>query len=229
MPNIHSKLSKILSYNQKKDWDILAYSYIKESVSILDAGCGIGRFLKINPKKITGLERNTVNLNSSKKKGYKVIQGDVTSLPFNDATFDAIHCSHVIEHLTPSELHKTLQEFDRTLKVNGKLIIIAPLLWKFFYSDLTHIKPYNPDAILHYMEGGVQRTKNVISDQYELVNIHWRHTPLTMRSLDRYNKSKLHRIKMSLLQVLDWLVYKLHLGKFLHKNGYMLILQKCKK
>lgn len=229
MSNTYSKLSKIFNYNQKKDWDHITYSHIKNSTAILDAGCGIGRFLEMDPVKITGLERNTANIKLAKEKGYSVTNGNVTNIPFGKNTFDAVHCSHVIEHLTPDELHQALQEFDRILKPNGKLIIIAPLLWIHFYSDLTHVKPYNPDAILHYLDGGIQRTKKVISTQYTLTNIYWRHTPLTMRSLSNYNKNIFHRLLLPLIRIIDWVIYTTKLGFLFQKNGYMIILQKCKK
>ena len=63
------------------------------------------------------------------------IISDISSIPRNDSSFDAIMCIEVLEHLPyPSEAFK---EFYRLLKINGKLIITAP------FSGLTHFAPYH--------------------------------------------------------------------------------------
>ena len=64
---------------------------------------------------------------------------DITAIPEPDATFDAILCSEVLEHLPdPTE---ALDEFSRLLKAGGKLILTAP------FSSLVHLAPY------HYCSG----------------------------------------------------------------------------
>lgn len=216
----------MLNYNQKSDWDKKAYQYIKSSRCILDAGCGIGRFIKQNPEKIIGLEKNRYNLNIAKKKGFNVIQGDISNIPFEDNKFDAIYTSHVIEHLTADELHQALKEFDRVLKPGGIIIIISPLLWKHFYSDLTHVKPYNPDCIIHYLIDSEQRTEQIVSKKYRVVRIHWRHMPLARLLFNDYKENFLKKVLKGSLFIIDAILYRLHLTFLLKKNGYMLIMRK---
>ncbi|MGH8474709.1 MAG: class I SAM-dependent methyltransferase [Methylococcales bacterium] len=67
------------------------------------------------------------------------IVSDITAIPEPDASFDAILCSEVFEHL-PDAL-KALDEFIRLLKPGGKLIITAP------FASLVHFAPY------HYVSG----------------------------------------------------------------------------
>lgn len=50
---------------------------------------------------------------------------DILSIPVNDASFDVILCSEVLEHL-PDPV-KALYEFSRILKPGGKIILTAPL------------------------------------------------------------------------------------------------------
>lgn len=65
--------------------------------------------------------------------------GDITAIPEPDASFDAILCSEVFEHVPdPTE---ALDEFARLLKPGGKLILTAP------FSSLVHFAPY------HYCSG----------------------------------------------------------------------------
>ena len=64
---------------------------------------------------------------------------DIANVPQPDASFDAILCSEVFEHL-PDAL-KALDEFARLLKSGGKLILTAP------FASLVHFAPY------HYATG----------------------------------------------------------------------------
>jgi len=59
---------------------------------------------------------------------------DITAIPAPDASFDAILCSEVLEHL-PEPTH-ALDEFARLLKPGGKLILTAP------FASLVHMAPY---------------------------------------------------------------------------------------
>ncbi|MBP6007195.1 MAG: methyltransferase domain-containing protein [Rhodoferax sp.] len=64
---------------------------------------------------------------------------DIVNVPESNASFDAILCSEVLEHL-PDTL-AALDEFSRLLKPGGKLILTAP------FSSLVHFAPY------HYASG----------------------------------------------------------------------------
>lgn len=59
---------------------------------------------------------------------------DITSIPEPDASFDAVMCIEVLEHL-PDPIH-ALRELARLLKPDGTLIITAP------FCSLTHYSPY---------------------------------------------------------------------------------------
>lgn len=62
------------------------------------------------------------------------IVSDITQIPKPNASFDAILCSEVFEHLPyPSD---AIKEFSRLLRPGGKLIITAP------FCSLTHQSPY---------------------------------------------------------------------------------------
>ncbi len=63
------------------------------------------------------------------------IVSDITNIPEPDASFDAILCVEVLEHLP--EPVSALQEFARLLKPKGELIITAP------FCSLTHFSPYH--------------------------------------------------------------------------------------
>lgn len=60
---------------------------------------------------------------------------DITAIPEPDASFDAIMCIEVFEHL-PEPL-RALQEFSRLLRPGGHLILTAP------FCSLTHFAPFH--------------------------------------------------------------------------------------
>jgi SAM-dependent methyltransferase len=63
------------------------------------------------------------------------IISDITAIPEPDASFDAIMCVEVFEHLP--EPIKAIQEFARLLKPGGHLILTAP------FCSLTHFAPFH--------------------------------------------------------------------------------------
>jgi ubiquinone/menaquinone biosynthesis C-methylase UbiE len=67
------------------------------------------------------------------------IVSDITAIPESDASFEAILCSEVLEHIP--EPTKALDEFSRLLKPGGTLILTAP------FASLVHMAPY------HYVTG----------------------------------------------------------------------------
>jgi SAM-dependent methyltransferase len=60
---------------------------------------------------------------------------EITSIPEPDASFDAILCTEVLEHV-PDPV-KVLREFSRLLKPKGTLILTAP------FCSLAHFTPYH--------------------------------------------------------------------------------------
>jgi SAM-dependent methyltransferase len=63
------------------------------------------------------------------------IVSDITCIPVDDESFDAILCSEVFEHIPDSIA--AVREFSRILKPGGTLLITAP------FNSLTHFAPYH--------------------------------------------------------------------------------------
>jgi ubiquinone/menaquinone biosynthesis C-methylase UbiE len=63
------------------------------------------------------------------------IVSDITAIPRPDASFDAVMCIEVLEHL-PEPL-AALREFSRLLQAGGQLLVTAP------FCSLTHFAPYH--------------------------------------------------------------------------------------
>src|SRR5690606_26352568 len=60
---------------------------------------------------------------------------DITAIPVADASFDAVLCTEVLEHVPHPR--RALDELARVLRPRGILILTAP------FSSLTHYAPYH--------------------------------------------------------------------------------------
>jgi SAM-dependent methyltransferase len=83
---------------------------------VLDVGCGSGDGLELardRGAKAIGLDRNP--------NGRDAVRGDMTSLPFRDASFDVVLAECVL--CLSDDLRRTLTEIDRLLKPGGRLAL----------------------------------------------------------------------------------------------------------
>lgn len=177
LKNLYHKYNK--NY-QKIFLDNKEFQYLEQCKNILDLGCGEGSFIACDPKKTTGLDSNKKSIAICKRKNFKVKLGIVTRLPFKNNSFDGVHCAHVIEHLDPKSAHKMLSEAERVLINGGIFVISTPILWKGFYNDFTHIKPYYPESIIRYMssDNAEQKTLNDFKYKFKKVDLYWRYRPI---------------------------------------------------
>lgn len=107
---------------------------LKGSESILEVGCGDGSIL-VNLRqgghkgKLTGLEINDgmfrESIEMQKKENLQppieFIVGSADNLPFPDKSFDIVLAFFMLYHMP--DIQKTLQEWKRILKDNGKVLI----------------------------------------------------------------------------------------------------------
>ena len=83
-------------------------------------------------------------------------------LPFGDGEVDAVHASHVLEHVAPPENY--LREWFRVLRVGGHLVLMVPSLM-LYERRLTvppsrwspeHLRAYSPATLLAEIEGALE-------------------------------------------------------------------------
>lgn len=132
----------------RTEWLEKTLSAIPAGARILDAGAGEQQFKGFcNHLKYVAQDFAQYD-GKGDSKGLQIgtwdqsqldIVSDIVAIPEPDASFDAIMCTEVLEHL-PNPI-QALNEFSRLLKVGGHLIITAP------FCSLTHFAPY------HYSSG----------------------------------------------------------------------------
>src|SRR5438309_2935940 len=121
--------------------------------SILDAGCGNGRYSLFLLKhadtdaRITAfdLSRNMLARARRRLNSDRVTHAaaDLTRLPYADAAFDAIVCGWVLEHLP--DPRPGLRELARVLKPGGRLLLMCTenTFTGAWCSRLWHCRTYN--------------------------------------------------------------------------------------
>jgi SAM-dependent methyltransferase len=129
---------------------------------ILDAGCGTGLNLRHLPLGSTGIDINprNVTLIRARLPAHHAVEGDIESMPFEDAAFGTVVCTEVLEHVPDPTA--ALREFRRVLAPRGVLIGSVParsLIWKlrFLSSTCPHSEPFHNEylpAEVHGMLAG---------------------------------------------------------------------------
>ena len=124
----------------------IAMSYVEntKNKSALDIGCREG----IQSEWLKRKGYITTSIDIDKKYNNCIIVDVNKGLPFKDNEFDLIWCSEVIEHLIDPKV--SINEFNRVLKSDGKIIITTPnsYFWFYYIARIFGKKPrdlQNPD------------------------------------------------------------------------------------
>jgi ubiquinone/menaquinone biosynthesis C-methylase UbiE len=124
---------------------------------ILDAGCGNGRYTHFLAQQadaealVTSCDYSQGMLQRARRRmtGKRVVlvAADLARLPFADASFDAIVCGWVLEHLP--EARPGLRELARVLQPGGQLLLLTTedTLLGAMCSRLWHCRTYNRQAL----------------------------------------------------------------------------------
>lgn len=95
------------------------------SGDVLDVGCGRKPYRAwVVATRYVGVDIDTPETRSL---GAADVYYDGRVLPFGDATFDAVVCSQVLEHVFQPE--EFLSEIRRVLRPGGKLVLAVPFVW----------------------------------------------------------------------------------------------------
>ena len=152
---MRDKLNRLLLWlNWVEREDKTALKYIGGLERVLDVGCGDGSFMAKFPLRshVLGIDIDREKVRMCKEKGLDAMVMNALS-PTILNKFNAIHCSHVIEHLYPDQFQHLMANIDDMLEVGGFLVVRSPSMWKGFYDEPTHIRPYPPKAVKKYLPG----------------------------------------------------------------------------
>jgi ubiquinone/menaquinone biosynthesis C-methylase UbiE len=116
---------------------------IPAGLKILDAGAGECQFRKFCGH-LNYISQDFAQYTGEGEIGFQTgswdnskldIVSDITAIPVEDGSFDAVMCTEVLEHV-PDPV-AALRELTRVLKPGGYLLITAP------FASITHFAPYH--------------------------------------------------------------------------------------
>lgn len=97
-----------------------------KSMTVLDMGCGKGRFIKRIKEECPKIEAYGLDLSAkmlaSLPEDIKPVQGSLLNIPFKDEYCDFAFCIEALEHAVNQKL--AIHEMSRVIKPGGTLIII---------------------------------------------------------------------------------------------------------
>ena len=123
-----SKTVKQYTYQMNRGHYAVSLKYILPYVKdrrVLDLGCATGEYLAMFRSDSVGVDASIPNLQILQEKGLHGVEVDLNDrLPFESESFEAVFCSHILEHVdAPINL---LRESNRVLKEGGYIVIALP-------------------------------------------------------------------------------------------------------
>jgi SAM-dependent methyltransferase len=119
-----------LSFCEFEGCSTVFEKHLSQEGLILDAGCGLGRwvlFFKKRDFKIVGCDINHSALKEARRydPDLWLVTADIRYLPFKEGIFDSIISLGVIEHLEEGP-EKAIKEKRRALKPKGNMFLAVP-------------------------------------------------------------------------------------------------------
>lgn len=114
-------------------------SSLPPGAQVLDAGCGafktLSRLQAARPDlRFTGADVCDFSQHCPPGVGFACLNFERQPLPWPDASFDAIFCCHVLEHIADRSL--LLEEFARVLRPGGRIYLEGPSVRSLFLPSL---------------------------------------------------------------------------------------------
>lgn len=138
-----------LEFEMEADW---IHGHLPQGDGpVLDIGCGIGAlFPVIGETRVVGIDNNEAGLKLTRRRfpAVPLICTSADRVPVPEATFDAVTCQHVIEHLPRHDA--ALREWLRVLKPGGFLLVLTPNGWfadPGVFADDTHVRIFDRDSL----------------------------------------------------------------------------------
>lgn len=141
---------------------------------VLDVGCGGGglaRQLSAEGAHVTGIDPHPEALARARRLAPEALfeTAGAESLPFADASFDAVVILNALHHVPITGMDKALDEAARVLRRSGSLIVIEPLAEGSYFAALTAVENERAvrlaaqEALRHAVARGTLRLERTVT------------------------------------------------------------------
>lgn len=150
--------------------------WIPADADVLELGAGYCDF----SNHVVARSRTALDIDPSFKQhaaeGVHCVAGDCTDLSaFDDASFDVVFASNLLEHLDRPALRELLAHLRRVLRPGGRFVVIQPnfrLRPKQYFDDYTHVSVFTDRSLPDFLDSEGMHVEHVAA----------RYLPLTMKS-----------------------------------------------
>ncbi|HEU5215515.1 MAG TPA: class I SAM-dependent methyltransferase, partial [Gaiellaceae bacterium] len=111
---------------ESETWEVLVRLLGEPDGSLLDVGCGTGSYTAALAElgwDATGVDISEDMLRRANARGVRTVHADATSLPFEDASFDA--ATSVLTNTDLDDLAAAVREVARVLRPGAPLVYLA--------------------------------------------------------------------------------------------------------
>jgi len=125
---VYDVMNRVMTAGLDRRWRTLtAEAVVRPGDRVLDACCGTGDLAIASARiggRVTGLDFSEPMLERARRKAPQLewMRGDVLSLPFDDATFDAATVGFGVRNV--EDIDRALRELRRVLRPAGRLGIL---------------------------------------------------------------------------------------------------------
>lgn len=102
--------------------------YVPQTYRVLEVGCGDGYGLDVLKAEgyqgVVGCDINPEKLKVAASFGHSVVVQDVHNLGFRNHLFDAVYCTHMLEHT--HDAYQAVREICRVVRPGGLVFVIVP-------------------------------------------------------------------------------------------------------
>jgi SAM-dependent methyltransferase len=98
----------------------------RPGMEVLEVGSGSGGVTEFLEHPVTGVDAAFGRTAERSTRWLTRVEGRATALPVADASFDAVICVEMLEHLPAGEREPALREMVRALRPGGRLVVTFP-------------------------------------------------------------------------------------------------------
>ena len=95
-------------------------------IRVLEVGSGSGGAAEWTDAEIVGVDPAFERTSERKRPNLIEHPGSVTAIPMPDASFDAVLCLDMLEHVPPADRPQAIAELTRVLAPGGRLLLTFP-------------------------------------------------------------------------------------------------------
>ena len=128
--------------------------YIPLQSSVLELGSGYCDFIN----NINARSKVAIDIDENSKQycdpAVTFLNMKATEMEFAENTFDVVLASNLFEHLNDSDLEILTSKIYKSLKQEGKLILIQPnyyYAYRTYWDDFTHIKAFSHISLTDFL------------------------------------------------------------------------------